>query len=496
MNRREFIKGSLIGAAGLGLSAMLSPQGVAQVIRPALNLSARNLIFFCYDGFTWEDYGAARAYAARHLKRTLALERLFALGAAGSMLSSSLTSIVTDSAAASSAWATGRKIVNGQLSTFPDGRQLTTIFELARSVGKATGVVTTTTATHATPAGFVVSVPGRGAEAEIADLYYESGMEVILGGGNRFFDPKLRDDGRDLYADFAAKGYSVVRTREELAASRGSRLLGIFFDGHMPYDIDRVHQGVAVPSLAEMTAAALQVLSGYSGGFALQVEAGRIDHSNHATDAAATLWDVLAADEALEVILSFIDNHPDTLLILASDHGTGGGAVYGFGPGYRGSSRQFDNIANFKASFEYILRELGREPSADAIAEAAARYMGVELAADEAARLAAVAAGESDAIRAPTFSFGAVNVLAAILSNHPQGINLFWNSSHHTAGPVPVAVYGANSRPSQIGLVDNTELFNWMTQAIGVSFENPMMTEQEALRILEDSSMLPETPVA
>jgi alkaline phosphatase len=494
MNRRSFIKGSLAGALGLGLSQLTGLAG-AQAIRPEIDLRARNVIFYCYDGFTWEDYGAARAYAARHQGRTLALERLFALGAAGSMMSHSLTSIVTDSAAASSAWSTGRKVVNGALSTFPDGRELTTIMALAKQAGKATGVATTTTATHATPAGFVVSVPGRGAEQDIADLYYDFGLEVILGGGNRFFDPEARNDGRDLYADFAARGYDVVRTKEALAASNGSKLLGIFAQGHVPYEIDRVFQGVDTPSLADMTRQALRVLSGYGNGFVLQIEAGRIDHSNHATDAATTLWDTLAADAALEVVLSFIDNHPDTLLILASDHGTGGGAVYGLGSGYRNSSFQFDNIAKQKASFQYMFAQLGNEPSAEAIAAAAQEHLGLSLSPEEAERLAAVAAGGQDEIRGPTFSFGAVNVLAYILANHQEGINLFWNSSHHTAGPVPVALYGANSRPAQIGLVDNVHLFYWMTEAIGVEYENPTMTEEEALRILETSTM-PDTPVA
>jgi alkaline phosphatase len=411
------------------------------------------------------------------------------------MMSHSLTSIVTDSAAASSAWSTGRKVVNGALSTFPDGRELTTILALAKQAGKATGVCTTTTATHATPAGFVVSVPGRGAEQDIADLYFDFGPEVILGGGNRFFDPAARNDGRDLYAEFAARGYDVVRTKEALAASRASRLLGIFSQGHLPYEIDRVFQGVATPSLADMTRQALRVLSGYGNGFALQIEAGRIDHSNHATDAATTLWDTLAADDALEVVLSFIDNHPDTLLILASDHGTGGGAVYGLGSGYRDSSFQFDNIAKQKASFSYLLGQLGNAPSADAIAEAAQEYIGLALSSEDAERLAAVAAGERDLISAPTFSFGAVNVMAHVLAQHSDGVNLFWNSSHHTAGPVPVAVYGANSRPVQIGLVDNTQLFYWMTEALGIDYENPTMTEEEALRILDVSAM-PDTPVA
>lgn len=88
---------------------------------------------------------------------------------------------------------------------------------------------------------------------------------------------------------------------------------------------------VAAPSLAEMTRRGLEVLSGYANGFVVQVEAGRIDHANHGNDSGGALWDILAADEALEVMLDFVDRTPNTLLILASDHGTGSGAVYGVG---------------------------------------------------------------------------------------------------------------------------------------------------------------------
>lgn len=223
------------------------------------------------------------------------------------------------------------KTVNGGLAIHADGTPLKPFFAAAKEAGKAVGLVTTTTVTHATPASFVISNPDRNAEERIAEQYLEFGAEVYLGGGDRFFNPARRKDGKDLYAAFAAKGYGVVRTPEELVRSNATRLLGVFADGHVPYEIDRRFQGLGVPSLKEMVQAALPRLAAHRGGFVLQVEAGRIDHANHLNDAGATLWDVLAADEVLELLTAFVDRNPDTLLIVVSDHATGVGGFTGPG---------------------------------------------------------------------------------------------------------------------------------------------------------------------
>ena len=119
-----------------------------------------------------------------------------------------------------------------------------------------------------------------------------------------------------------------------------------------------------------MVLAALPRLASYRQGFVLQVEAGRIDHANHLNDPAATLWDVLAADEALEALTAFVDKNPDTLLVLVSDHATGTGALYGTGQSYLESSVGLDLLEGQKASFEHMLRTLGNNPDAGQVKEA------------------------------------------------------------------------------------------------------------------------------
>lgn len=498
MNRRELIKGGLL--AGVGSLAGCAPAVQVRANGAAPDATgvpvgrARNVIFFAYDGLTYEDVATARFFARRHLEgRTLALERMLdgQGAAAGSMWPHSLTSIVTDSAAATTAWSTGRKVVNYAIAMYPDGRPLTTILELAREAGRATGLITSTRLTHATPAGWVAKVPDRGMEDEIASQYLAFRPDVLLGGGSRQFDAATRADGRDLFVEFRAAGYEVLRTPEQLRASTGSRLLGTFALDHLPYEIDRRYQGVASPTLAELVARGLEVLNDSAGGFVLHVEAGRIDHANHGNDPGGMVWDTIAADDALEVMLDFVRRNPDTLLIMASDHGTGGGAVYGTGPAYRNTNPSFDRLARHRASYEHLLRELGQNPPAPRIIEAAERFYGIRVAPPQAARI-------SDALERRVYPghplahrsnpSNAIHWLLTVGNEaDPQTVNLNYSTGSHTAGPVPLFAHGAGVGTRGLGMVDNTELFGWMLHALGMRFENPMMTEAEALQLPQRS---------
>ncbi len=350
------------------------------------------------------------------------------------------------------------------------------------------GLVTTTTVTHATPAGFAIQNPDRNAEEEIAQQYLEFGAEVYLGGGQRFFDRGSRKDGRDMYAAFADRGYGVARTLQELESQNASRLLGVFSPSHIPYEIDRRFQGVAVPSLAQMVRKALQILPQYRGGFVLQVEAGRIDHANHLNDAATTLWEILAADEALELLLSFAERYPETLLLVVSDHATGNPALYGTGPSYRLSSQGIDLLRNEKASLEFILGRLGREPSLEAVTAAYREFKGVNLTPDQ---VQAVAAAVTQRVYLPDgvrYGIQPANTLAWVMrqtqGNAVDRPNIGWASGQHTASPVLFALYAQGLRPGRVGLVDNTYVYTLLGQALGIRHQNPVLTEEEALELL------------
>jgi alkaline phosphatase len=487
MDRRELLKaGAVVGAGFLGGSVV--PAGRVLGLDASFRPQARNVIFFAWDGLTWEDMGTARYYRMRRGEPLLRMERLLASGASGSMLAHSLTSVVTDSSAASSAWSTGRKIVNQAVSEYPDGTPLTMIFELARDRGLATGLITSTRMTHATPAGWLAHVAHRDMEDEIAVQYLEARPDVLLGGGSVHFDPGVRMDRRDLFEEFREAGYQVVRTAEELSGATGSRLMGIFTPGHVAYEIDRVRQGEASPSLAQMTRKGLEVLEGFDQGFVVQIEAGRVDHANHQNDPGGALHDILAGDEALSVVLEFADRRGDTLVIVASDHGTGSGVVFGTGSGYRGSSEAFDRIDLQRASYQHFLRAMGAGASPGRVREGVRELLGLELSEERVDLVARVLSREVRLGNMRAHRDQPYNGLhQALTDDSPRvpGLNVNYATGQHTAGPVPLAFHGVGVERRGLGIVDNTELFGVMLRALGLSHENPVMTEEEALRILE-----------
>jgi alkaline phosphatase len=492
MKRRDILKAGVVA----GVAGALTPQvQQAKANQPSILARARSLIFLVYDGMSWEDYAIAQFYSRRVLGKPLALERFLSTGINGLQNTNSLTSFVTESSAAANAWSTGVKTVNGGLAIHVDGRRLTPIFALAKGQGKAVGLVTTSTITHATPAGFVISNPDRNAEEEIAQQYLEFGAEVYLGGGQRFFDPAVRRDRKDLYAEYAAKGYALARTPAEMEAANASKLLGVFSSSHVPYEIDRRFQSLNVPSLAAMTRKALPILSGKREGFVLQVEAARIDHANHLNDDAAAMWDILAADEALEVVMNFVDHNPDTLMIIGSDHGCGVPALYGTGPAYRASSAGIDLLKNKKGSIEFMLRQLGREPTVEGVVEQYRTLKGIALTPEQAQAVVAAITQRVFLPDAVVRGIQPANTLSWVMRqtdaaqvNRP---NIGWNSGQHSAGPTIFGVYGRGVSAARIGLVDNTYNFTLMTRALGIRFQNPVMSEQEALEVLRSRGHLP-----
>jgi alkaline phosphatase len=509
MDRRELLKlGALAGAAaatGVGAHALSRPSAGAGAPGrfdprgpdgPLGGRRVRNVIFLAYDGTGYEDFATADFFARRVVGEPLRYHRFLSEGLTGVMVPSSLLAWVTDSSAASTAWATGRKIRNGAVNQYPDGTELTPILELARATGRATGLVTTARATHATPAGWVARVPEREMEDEIALQYLASGTDLILGGGQRHFEASARDDGRDLFAEFEAAGYEVVKTREELAAATGTKLLGTFAPSnrHVAYEIDRRFGGVDQPSLAEMVRAALPRLDAADGGFVLQVEAGRIDHANHEQDAGAMAWDWIAADEALGVLLEFVAGRDDTLLIHAPDHDTGGGVTFGWGPRYTRTDPALLTFANLRCSYERLLLDLMPEnPSPAQVRELVQTEVGVPVTEATAEHLAAIVSGadlgglrwgHQNAVLGGT-KYQLAQLLSMSSQNVPERPPVSFATSNHTAGFVPVVLAGAGIETGNLGVIDNTELFGVMTGALGIDFENPYMSPEEAQRIVD-----------
>ncbi len=307
----------VVGALLLVLACV--PDLPAQVAAP--ERTPRSLVLFIADGC-----GPTSLTLARQASGPLALDALLV----GSVATRSASSHITDSAASGTALATGVATDNKVIGLDPAGGRLVSLLEKAKAAGMRVGVVTTTSVTHATPASFTAHVPSRYDEPDIAVQQVVADVDVLLGGGARFFvpaseaEPHGRTDGRDLLAEARDAGRLVVTTAAELDALDGgdpeTPVLGVFASEHLAYVLDA--RPAAQPSLLRLATFAVERLSAGGAPFVLVVEGGRIDHAAHDNDVAAHLAEILDFDATVS---AFVDDNPDDRLVVSvSDHETGG----------------------------------------------------------------------------------------------------------------------------------------------------------------------------
>jgi alkaline phosphatase len=398
----------------------------------------------------------------------------------------SLNSLVTDSAAASSSWGSGSRVRNGALNLLPDGRILKTLYALFGEAGWARGLVTTTEITHATPAGFAANAEDRGTAPLIALQYLQAQVEVLLGGGQQYFDPAERKDQRDVKADYRRAGYEVLENRVQLAAaSLRQPWLGLFARGHLPFTLD--HQShpelrAQVPTLAEMTRAALRRLQS-ARHFILQVEGGRVDHAAHSSDAAAAMWDQLAFDEALDACLEFQRQVPETLLVITTDHGNSNLGLNGMGTSYGQSPGLFARLARVKKSFAELAKDFQRVGgvtmstkdgtssrlvlSTSQLTELLEAGIGCTITPPQASLFTRYLAGEHPPLYEQMNGLSAQ--LGQLLANH---LGIGWTGNSHTADYVPLLAVGPGAERFR-GFLQNTDVFHHYLALARIRFRNP-----------------------
>ncbi len=288
--------------------------------------SAKNAILLIPDGMSPAAASLARMYKGSDL----AIDAY----ACGFVKTHMAEGPITDSAAAATAMSTGHKTNSGFLACLPDRAGMpgavadrkksrmpvATLLEAAMLAGKSTGIVATSYVQHATPAGFTSHYPDREAYETIAEQQVYLGIDVVLGGGAAFLAG--RKDGEELVPEITSSGYDYVIWPGRMRSSKSGKLWGMFAQKELKYEMDRNPD--AEPSLAEMTGKAIETLSEDPDGFFLMVEGSKIDWAAHANDPAGLVSDILAFDEAAEKALSFAKNNKDTVVIIASDHCTGG----------------------------------------------------------------------------------------------------------------------------------------------------------------------------
>jgi alkaline phosphatase len=312
---------------------------------------ARSAILFIGDGMGPGIVSIVKLYAERSLGRELNMVRLANSGTTGYMTTHAEDRMVTDSAAAGTALATGCKTDNGMVGVTPEGEVVASLFELAVKAGKSVGVVTTTSVTDATPAAFLAHAHSRQMHFEIAEQIAEGDASVVLGGGYWYFLPPgkgKRPDNVDLTQVARERGFDVAFDRAAMNGSTGERILGLFADELLPFERDRDRE--TVPSIGEMTMKALDVLGKDPDGFFLMVEGGRIDHAEHANSISDAVADLLAFDEAIGWAMSYQEGDSTLTIVVSADHDCGGPAITASGYGYP-SYEELDKVADGNCRF-------------------------------------------------------------------------------------------------------------------------------------------------
>lgn len=490
VTRRQLLAGTA-GAFGM---AALTPLAHGQGARRPIK-RVKNIIFCVSDGMsasipTMVDHltlinSGKNSYWGWLMKQDFATN--------GLQDTRSLNSVVTDSAAASSAWGCGRHIWNGQVNMFPDGTALRPIAHLMHEAGVKVGLATTATITHATPAGFAVSHMTRDDESGIAERYLADGaVDVLLGGGAKHFDPTGRKDKRDLTGEFAKAGFAVCRTRLEMLTSSSSRLLGLFSDSHVPYSVDRDNDPLlmaSVPALAEMAAAAIERLRKNRKGFLLQIEGARVDHGAHSNDLAAAVYDQIAFENAVKIAVDFAMADGETLVVITSDHANGNPGLNGAGDEYIASTAGLKTLNGMRASYGNLFGKIAKPVQAPAVQETVEALLGIQLSGEEAQVVADAAAGKSPF--ASSIFYGALNpTLAIVLGNHTK---ITWTSTNHTSDHVFVTAVGPG-REAFAGLTQNTAMFDMMLAAKGLKHANPTMSFEDAAKAYEKWKAAGEPP--
>lgn len=486
------------GADGTLLAAAESAVEARQWRGPG---GARNVILLIADGMGHAHRTAARlalhGLAGGKPGGFLAMETLPVEGA---LATSSLSGLVTDSAAAGHALATGTKTANGMLGVWPDEtpdrdddnprvEQLTRL--LWRERRMVTGLVSNADLTDATPAAFVAAVADRGAAAEVVQAYRravaEGYLPVLLGGGARRFMA-----GDHLPAEFVAAGHRLVRSAAELeAATRagGVRLVGLFHARHMDTEFDRQRRGDAAvvkdhpeqPSLEAMTRAALAALSGHPHGFFLMVEGALIDKQAHSGDQERVVWEMLAFDRAVAAALEFAratntDGVPgnDTLVIVTSDHETGGVVLPGVVAAGCLASR--DCLQTYDSGGFPTAADANRDSFPDVVD--GERKVAIHFAAGPdryedwraQARPVPLALGRAGRDRLvipnPERDGGTGVRLGGITPMSVPELGYAPTQTVHTAVDVPVSAYGPGAE-GLAGVHDNTEVFFAILGAVG-----------------------------
>ena len=319
---RIFVLFTLLACSNQKDSNKAKTLEVIEAEKPLVKLP-KNIILMIGDGM-----GISQITAGLYANgNKLNLERCKVIGL---IKTNSEDDLITDSAAGATAFATGKKTKNGKISqSMKDSINYKTFVEYAEENNKATGIVVTSTVTHATPACFYAHFPRRyEANEPISAQFVNSGVDVLIGGGEKYFEK--RSDRRNLYEELKSKNYTILDTLTEDFSTEGISKMVYLYSPTQPGKLV-FEKGDNAPSrgpiLPLATEKALEVLKKDTNGFFMMVEGSQIDWGGHNNDSPYIIREMIDFDNAIQKVLDFADKDGETLVIITADHETGGYAI-------------------------------------------------------------------------------------------------------------------------------------------------------------------------
>lgn len=432
----------------------------------------RNVILFIADGTGPTIMHLLMQYAKLAPKspfkdRTSTLEKLINEGKLSLVYNDTAFSVVTDSAAAATQFETGHKTKPEAVGVDKDFNPVGSVLIMAKEQGKSTGLLTDTYVLDATPAGLFGHAKNRRDYTDLSKNLLEVKPDVVMGGGFNHFvtknnlqsgvltnilgkvpykneiTPKNQDD--TTFETLLKSGYAIAFDEKGLSKVKGNKIFGLFAAEGYPFNIDGLKKA---PSLTTMTKKAINTLSKNKNGFFLMVEAGEVDWAAHSNDAAATLREMLEADETLTYLKDWTDKHPNTLLIITADHDTGG-----FGFNYRKLSKEerenkmdasyvqgkydyispenLDKLLEQKGSFYILAKQFKALPKEKQTPKEAQQFIKKKLGLDLSLNQLGLEENQND-----------FNIEKAF-KKASESLGIVWNTTAHTSSPLIVVFYGA-----------------------------------------------------
>ncbi len=272
--------------------------------------TAKNIILLIGDGM-----GVAQLYAGMVVNNGhLNIEQMKHIGLSKTY---STNDFVTDSGAAGTALATGQKTYKRAIGVSVDTIPIKSILEIAEENNKATGLVATSTITHATPASFIAHQPSRYNYEEIAEDFLKTDIEVFIGGGLKHFND--RKDGQDLTKTLKANGYDVIVNPDDIVNSTSDKIAGLIYEDSPPK-----HSQGRGDMLPQSAVKAMVTLNRNPNGFFLMIEGSQIDWGAHKKNTDYVVEEMLDFDKTVGEVLKFAEADGNTLVIVTADHETGG----------------------------------------------------------------------------------------------------------------------------------------------------------------------------